>query len=641
MALLQGVDLFAAAVATLLVAHVVRCIRWATLFPSLSHVRHSDLLTGLSVGYLVNALLPFRVGELIRILYVHWRGKVQLAYVVATVVLERVLDILVVGAILFAFAAAGRLPWSDVMAVIIGLGAVGGTIAFGISVPRSRRVRRLVWTAASIFNSKIKFLILDSVWTFGSLLSSRRYLSPRFLMLTAVMWAVYLVSYGLFAEAVQVGFIESTYLLLGSPLSSLVEQLVNADIGNGLLLGLLILAYTSLPILGVITYGLVRDRPAIVGAMHAAHRYGFIGGELYRIVSTDKFRRASDYELFLTALFGDEHHLVSDFGLSAIDDAVVHRLLHGGSDAITAVVESDGRLIIRKFAVCDAAEKLRVQADWLNAHRGALRTVDIIEEHQGQQFYRYDMPYLIDANDFYDVIHMLPFEKSVAILDDVITQLDAFHRAHDTGLATEEQIAQYLEVKVARNAKIILDFARSFLEGPVYTINETAYDLADWARLTDRAWLRSQISDDRSAILHGDLTIENIIVRLNHAPSWYLIDPNPENIFNSPLIDWAKMMQSLNLGYEGLNRASPVTVIDNAIRLSVTKSHAYQLLHERFVDILQKKLGADGLREIHFHELANYMRLTPYKIRQNPEKGMTFFACSSILLSQYLERYAK
>ncbi|NJO54093.1 MAG: hypothetical protein HC829_03950, partial [Bacteroidales bacterium] len=128
MALLQGADLFAAAVATLLVAHVVRCIRWATLFPSLSRVRHSDLLTGLSVGYLVNALLPFRVGELIRILYVHWRGKVQLAYVVATVVLERVLDILVVGAILFAFGAAGRLPWSDATAVVIGLVAVGGTV---------------------------------------------------------------------------------------------------------------------------------------------------------------------------------------------------------------------------------------------------------------------------------------------------------------------------------------------------------------------------------------------------------------------------------------------------------------------------------------------------------------------------------
>src|SRR5262249_52992382 len=157
---------------------------------------------------------------------------------------------------------------------------------------------------------------------------------------------------------------------------------------------------------------------------------------------------------------------------------------------------------------------------------------------------RYDMPYLIEANDFYDVIHMLPIEKSAAILDDVITKLDAFHRANDTGLAAAEHVKQYLEAKVTNNAKIILDFAQSFLSGPVYSINDSVCNLADWARLTDQKWLSSQISNYQSSILHGDMTIENIIVRLYHAPGWYLIDPNPENIFNSPLIDWAKMMQS-------------------------------------------------------------------------------------------------
>jgi hypothetical protein len=625
----------------LLAGHVVRSIRWAILFPKLSNVRHSDLLVGLSIGYLVNAILPFRIGELFRVLYVHWRGEVQIACVVATVVLERLLDVLVVAAILLVFVAGHRLPWAATISVGLGLVAVGATVGFGIYIPRSRLVRRWVWAVATIFNPKIKFMILDSVWTFASLLASRRYLSPRFVMLTVLMWGIYLFSYLLFARLVDAGFVAATYLLLGSPLSSPVQLLATSDLDNNLALGLLLIAYTSLPIAAVIAYGLVRDRPAIVGAMHAAQRYGFIGGELYRIVSTDTFRRASDYELFLTALFGDGHRLVSDFGLSAIDDAVVHRLLHGGSDAVTAVVESDGRLIIRKFAVSDAAEKLSVQAAWLNVHRGDLRTVDIIDEHRGPRFYRYDMPYLIDANDFYEVIHMLPIERSAAILNGVIAQVDAFHRAHDAGTADPEQIRQYLALKATKNAKIILDFANSFLSSPVYSINEMTYNLADWKRLTDPEWLISQIADSRTATLHGDLTVENIIVRLDNAQSWYLIDPNPDNVFNSPLIDWAKMMQSLNLGYEGLNRAAPVTVADNAIRLTVAKSHAYQMLHDRFLDIIDRTFGADGLREIYFHELVNYLRLTPYKIRQNPEKGMTFFACSSILLSRYIERYGR
>ena len=50
-----------------------------------------------------------------------------------------------------------------------------------------------------------------------------------------------------------------------------------------------------------------------------------------------------------------------------------------------------------------------------------------------------------------------------------------------------------------------------------------------------------------------------------------------------------------------------------------------------------ERLGDRGLHQISFHELINYVRLTPYKIHQSPGKGLTFFACTSILLGQYLE----
>ena len=43
------------------------------------------------------------------------------------------------------------------------------------------------------------------------------------------------------------------------------------------------------------------------------------------------------------------------------------------------------------------------------------------------------------------------------------------------------------------------------------------------------------------------------------------------------------------------------------------------------------------MREIAFHELVNYLRLTPYKIRHDPHKALTFFACVSILLRRYLK----
>ena len=119
---------------------------------------------------------------------------------------------------------------------------------------------------------------------------------------------------------------------------------------------------------------------------------------------------------------------------------------------------------------------------------------------------------------------------------------------------------------------------------------------------------------------------------------WYIIDPNPENVFDTPLIDWAKQMQSVHLGYEGLNRGVPCTLTDSAIRLSFTKSHAYTTLHGDLEHFLMERYGPDVVREVYFHELVNYLRLTPYKIRQDPVKGLTFFACTSVLLQRYLDR---
>ena len=41
------------------------------------------------------------------------------------------------------------------------------------------------------------------------------------------------------------------------------------------------------------------------------------------------------------------------------------------------------------------------------------------------------------------------------------------------------------------------------------------------------------------------------------------------------------------------------------------------------------------MREVAFHELVHYLRLIPYKIRTDPQKGVTFFACAALLLRQY------
>lgn len=71
------------------------------------------------------------------------------------------------------------------------------------------------------------------------------------------------------------------------------------------------------------------------------------------------------------------------------------------------------------------------------------------------------------------------------------------------------------------------------------------------------------------------------------------------------------------------------------LRLVMARSNAYAQLHEHLRNDLCSRVGVDGMREIAFHELVNYLRLLPYKIRNAPMQGLTFFACTSLLLRRY------
>ena len=237
------------------------------------------------------------------------------------------------------------------------------------------------------------------------------------------------------------------------------------------------------------------------------------------------------------------------------------------------------------------------------------------------------------------MIHTAPIEQSSVVLTDVITTINAFHVKTAHGMADTEVLDRYCAQKVLKNVDTVLGFISELIPGERYRLNGSDYSLSDWHRIQDVDWLRSQMRDRQVSQIHGDLTIENIIVDPTHPHGWYLIDPNPGNIFDSPFIDWAKLRQSLHLGYEGLNKAATCTLNGNELSIALTRSHAYDQLNDLFETVLANLIGPQSHQEVRFHELVNYLRLTPYKIRQSPSKGLTFFACTSILLASYLRDY--
>ena len=626
-----------AAAGLLLLGHIARAARWALLFPSTYLTQRYNLLLGLGIGYLIDIVMPWRIGEIVRVMLVHRRDHIRLSHVAATVYIERVTDLVAVSIILSALLVAhdltGSLSWIAPAAM-----AAGATIALvaTVLVRRSLSVRRIVWRLASLFNDRIRAEIADFCWSAAEIATGRTLLGWRYVLSSIIMWAIYLPAYYVFAEAVGLRPIGILNDLLTTPCGALVQNVSNSGVSA---VSELFVLFALVPIVAITLYGTLPEQRRLATAWHALRSRG-TSGVGAPLAARKRFEAAHTYDYFLASLFSGTNHLLTGFSLAGLDDCIIHKFYNGGSDAVTALVTVNQRLFIRKFAVGGAALKLKVQADWLDEHSsGELPLVTVGGARQVMETFQYDMPLVTPSNDFYDVIHTSPAAHSAALLKRVIEQLVEFHVVTRKVEADRQTIARYLNVKAIKNAETILSFARSMLPTATFVLNGRSYDLAAWDRLLDLIWLENQITDRRVACVHGDLTIENIIVAPEYPMGFYIIDPNSENIFDSPLIDWAKLMQSLHLGYETLNQGISCTVSNDVVRLASVRSQAYAELHHTLESEARARLGPDAVREIYFHEIVNYLRLTTYKIRQSPTRGFGFFACTAMLLDRYCERW--
>jgi aminoglycoside phosphotransferase (APT) family kinase protein len=511
--------------------------------------------------------------------------------------------------------------------------AVIALMGLALALRGSSALRRLFWRAAGIFNPSLRLAVSDFIWSTAEIVVGGTLLRWQFSLITFVMWGLYVAAYASFAAAVGVSLGDVMQALLLQPWSSFLIGPRTSGVDR-FALAMFVLVPVALI---VASRGLQFANRSLA---HVARLLRFAGPRPHFSSST-RYSHPSSYEDFLDALFSDARATISGFGQRGVNDCIVHRYFNGGSDALTALVETGDGLLIRKFGLGAAATKLRQQAAWLQQNSGAgMPLVPVIGDNSNVGAFSYDMPLVERCSEFYEMTHSSPLRDSSALLLRVLDRLDALHASGEREVAAGSAVDGYFEQKIARNAEQIVRFARSAIGNDEYLLNGEHHRLDEWNCLYDRDWVNRQIQARQQTLVHGDLTMENVVVSPDSPDGFYVIDPNPENIFDSPLIDWAKIMQSLHFGYEALNKSAHTNVISGEITLPIARSEAYACLHRLFESELVSRFSDDRLREIYFHELVNYLRLTPYKIRQSRERGLAFFGCASLLLRRYREYYA-
>ncbi len=90
---------FAGVIGTTLLGFWIRAVRWRWLMPAGRRVSFDSLFRATMIGFMANNLLPFRLGEFVRAWALARREKMSKTAVFATVIVERVVDMITLIAI--------------------------------------------------------------------------------------------------------------------------------------------------------------------------------------------------------------------------------------------------------------------------------------------------------------------------------------------------------------------------------------------------------------------------------------------------------------------------------------------------------------------------------------------------------------
>lgn len=209
----------------------VRALRWRPLLGSAEEAPYWPAFSALMIGYLANLILPARVGDLVRVYVLGNMGKLSRSRILASVVVERILDMAAILVVLGMIAAAfSPIPeWMRKGAVMLAAAALTGTavlvlIALGGEKAMDRPMK-LIAAHSPGFADRLRR------WTTEFVGGVRRFRHPHvgiiFAAATAVIWMFEIAIVLLVGLALRLDLsaLDGVVLMLSSLFSSLIPAL--------------------------------------------------------------------------------------------------------------------------------------------------------------------------------------------------------------------------------------------------------------------------------------------------------------------------------------------------------------------------------------------------------------------------------
>ena len=627
------------AIVLVCLAHFIRTLRWELFVKTYEKPNTKNLLQSLSIGYFINSFIPFKAGDLVRAWISGRKMKNGRGFALATVIVDRYLDILVVG-ILFAIFSAFNLDSADSVWFYMFLAV--GVLAVTLLVYILRGyVKRVLKNIAAIFNAGIEIRLLrffwSLIWSFKDIF--KKISKTRLLLETLGMWILYLASYYCFAaflshQGSNVNWLDVFYMLFTKNsihVGSLGAITFTQGMMNAQMIWTGIYLFAPIVILFVISLCLKSKDDE---TLDSEEEY------LNLIPQLDENERLN----FLETYFSNERREYIESYLKINQNILIIRDYSAGSNATTMLCMNNRKNFFRKYAFGADGDKLYQQIEWLQRFKDIIPLPDIMQYQKQDNFCYYDMPYDSQAVGLFDYAHSMPKENAWKFIKKATECLENSLYKVNQRPADKATIDEYIKSKVNKNLDKIMNakYLKRLMEYDEIIINGRSFhNLPYYLPYLSEEHLYDIFKNDTYSEIHGDLTIENIICTRNADgdDDFYIIDPNTGNVHDSSNLDYGKLLQSIHGGYEFLMATKNVSIERNRINFVFTKSEAYTYLYDMLDKYMREHFEEERVKSIYYHEIIHWLRLMPYKIEKNGKRVLLFYAGMLMVMNDVVNNF--
>lgn len=658
---------FLLAIVSLLSGSVIRTYRTKILLDRAQIGKFWPEFKIFIIGTATNIISPFRIGELIRSFLFSRYLRISWAFSLAVVIFEVSLDLFLLSSVLFL--ATNQLPsfppeirnvalYSAVFSLLL-------VVSFGLLTTGNSLLMKFLLFVSEPLADRYKFRFRHSSW--ASIHAFQRFFrSPKdvskYLGFTFISWGFYVISativfkyvYGLVANS------ETIYLTPFLTFSTLLGAQNIESFSHGLIESLNSFSRQStnwnLGIDGAVAIWQTLNLPfLLIGTVFTllfVKQFPEIQKASWSNFSNLSRLKGNTFKLtqFVDSYFRKDALAIAMHGEDVRGQYQVLGFFKGGSGAVTALISEDNQLMVRKTVTKSSETGLENQYNWLIRNKNNPFVVKAISSSSNKNTYSYNLEYLETSLSAFEYIHTNSYENNVElifkILRNAATQIYEFNGKFSEPETIKKYINTHLFQRVSAAADVAQNLAE-MLKSDYVVINGVKYKnfyqiLEDILNSEEIIYELSQVR--QSSQIHGDLTIDNILVSNKCDP--VIIDPSDDNPICAPLLDYSRLLQSLMGGYEFLNlETNPPNAGWNSkhscfeIRFNDFKSSKYAELSDFVIYESKSFLTEEEFRSINFHVGLFFGRMLTHRVRINPETSLIYLSKSIQFLNNFFNSF--